>query len=230
MRLAGAAAVVFFLVGCGSTRLGHGRATLWVTRDRGAHVLLVRKVPAGLTAMEALAREAKVKTAYGGRFVQSIDGVSGSLGRRHDWFYFVNGYEGDVSAAAYTLRPSDIEWWDYRSWAKQMSVPVVVGGFPAQLRQENPSTGGSAIVLAATPRVLPAARAIGRLLDVEVEVGRDPSRVAPRSVSTVLVVPQHVVFHVTREGRALRFVISARDAVRVARNPALTWFRYEGLR
>src|SRR5207244_8014321 len=31
---------------------GHGTATIWITRDRGSHVLLVGHVPAGLTAMQ----------------------------------------------------------------------------------------------------------------------------------------------------------------------------------
>jgi len=115
------------LAGCGAT---HGTATVWVTRDRGARVLLVRHVPAGLTAIQGLERVAHVQTRYAGRFVQAIDGVSGSLTAQHDWFYFVNGYEGDRSAAEYRLHPGDVEWWDYRAWEHAMSVPVVVGAFP----------------------------------------------------------------------------------------------------
>ena len=115
------------LVGCGST---HGIATVWVTRDRGAQVLLVRHVPAGLTAMQGLERVAHVQTRYAGRFVQAIDGVAGSLTRQQDWFYFVNGYEADRSAAEYRLHPGDVEWWDYRPWRDLMQVPVVVGMFP----------------------------------------------------------------------------------------------------
>ena len=51
----------------------HGTATLWVTRDRGAHVLYAGTVPAGLTAMQALDRKRDITTRYGGRFVQSIE-------------------------------------------------------------------------------------------------------------------------------------------------------------
>ena len=119
------------LAGCGSAQ--RGTASVWVTRDRGAHVLLVRKVPAGLTAMQALQRVAHVGTRYGGRIVQSIDGISGSSTHQQDWFYFVNGYEADRGAAEYRLRPGDVEWWDYRSWRTAMQVPVVVGAFPEPL-------------------------------------------------------------------------------------------------
>ena len=107
--------LAFAVTGCGGER-EHGTATLWVTRDRGAQVLYTGTVPAGLTAMQALERARKVTTRYGGRFVQSIDGLDGSATQQHDWFYFVDGIEGDRSAAEVTLRPGDVEWWDYRSW------------------------------------------------------------------------------------------------------------------
>lgn len=122
------ALAVAALTGCGGGE--HGTATVWITRDGGAHLLLNRRVPAGLTAMQALDRAADIKTRYAGRFVQSINGIDGSVGARRDWFYFVNGYEGDRSAAEYQLRDGDVEWWDFRSWQDRMHVPVVVGAFP----------------------------------------------------------------------------------------------------
>ena len=90
---------------------------VWVTRDRGAHVLLMRTVPAGLTAMQGLDRVADIKTRYAGRYVQAIDGIEGSLTARRDWFYFVNGKLGDRSAAEVRLHDGDVEWWDYRRWS-----------------------------------------------------------------------------------------------------------------
>jgi hypothetical protein len=116
------------LAGCGGG--DGGTATVWVTRDRGAHVVLQREVPSGLTAMQALDRVADIDTRYGGRFVQAINGIEGSLGARRDWFYFINGYEGDRSAAEYRLHDGDVEWWDFRSWRTRMREPVVVGAFP----------------------------------------------------------------------------------------------------
>jgi Domain of unknown function (DUF4430) len=92
--------------------------------------LRARSVPAGLTAMQALDRVADVKTRYGGRFVQGIDGLEGSAGAQRDWFYFINGYEADRSAAEYRLHAGDVEWWDYRSWRSSGEARVVVGAFP----------------------------------------------------------------------------------------------------
>jgi hypothetical protein len=125
-----AALALVLLPGCGHERTGSGSASLWVTRDRGGTVLSVRTVPAGLTAMQALDRELDLKTTYGGRFVQSIEGVEGDASKRHDWFWFLNGIEADRSAADYRLHAGDVEWWDFRSWEDEMREPVVVGAFP----------------------------------------------------------------------------------------------------
>jgi Domain of unknown function (DUF4430) len=123
-------AAACLLAGCGEEAGGEGQAQLWITRDRGAEVVLTTSVPAGVSALEALRRKTDVETRYGGRFVQSINGIEGDLGRQRDWFWFVNGYEGDLSAADYDLHDGDVLWWDHRSWSGQMRQPVVVGTFP----------------------------------------------------------------------------------------------------
>jgi hypothetical protein len=92
--------------------------------------VLAERVPAGLTVMQALDSVADVTTRYGGRYVQAIDGVEGSLARQRDWFFFVNGIEPDRGAAEVRLRPGDVAWWDFRSWRDEMDQPVVVGAFP----------------------------------------------------------------------------------------------------
>jgi hypothetical protein len=117
--------------GCGAAGPGNtGTARLWITRDRGTTLLVSTTVPAGQTLMRALRSRAKVGTRYGGRFVQSIDGVRGSGSARRDWFWFVNGLAGDTSAAEYRLRAGDVAWWDYRDWTDDPELAVVVGAFP----------------------------------------------------------------------------------------------------
>lgn len=124
--------VALALAGCaGGERPGGGSATLWVTRDRGAVVVLEARVPAGQTLLRALRSKADVGTRYGGRFVQSIDGIEGSGSRQRDWFWLVNGYVGATSAAEYRLRDGDVAWWDYRSWRGDAeTLDVVAGAFP----------------------------------------------------------------------------------------------------
>ena len=192
-------------------------------------MLLVRTVPAGLTAMQALDREADVEKRYGGRYVQSIDGLEGNVGGRRDWFYFVNGIEGDRSAAEYRLRDGEILWWDYRSWRGRMREPVVVGAFPEPFRHGyDGRTRPVAVRYAAG--LQRGARAIGRLLHA--------SSVGP--LSAPIPADAHT-FHVVRGGMSftaslrdesdgagspVRFVLAG-DAVALARDPDRFRFRYQ---
>ena len=96
--------------------------------------MLTAEVPAGLTVLQALDQVADIETRYGGRFVQAIEGIEGSLAGRRDWFYFLNGIEPDVGAAEVRLRAGDVAWWDFRSWSGEMQQPVVVGAFPEPFR------------------------------------------------------------------------------------------------
>jgi hypothetical protein len=206
VRYAVGAVLALVLAGCGG-RGEHGSAAVWVTHNRGAAVVFTGTVPAGLTAMQALERVQKVSTRYGGRFVQSIGGVSGSLSGERDWFYFVNGVEEGVGATEVRLHPGDVEWWDYRSWSHgQMSVPVVVGAWPKPVAGNVTVTGAE-----------PAARVLGRVLHADGGTNR------------VIVTAQPVVFHGVSAAGHFTFWISAHDALRLAKNPALARFRYEGL-
>jgi hypothetical protein len=105
-------------------------ATMVVTRDLGARELIVRRVAPGQTVMAALRSIAPVHTRYGGRFVQSIRGISGSLTHTEDWTFFVNGLEARVGATDVTLHAGDRAWWDFRPWGDLPTVPAVVGSFP----------------------------------------------------------------------------------------------------
>jgi uncharacterized protein DUF4430 len=122
--------------GCG---LGPGPSVgdvqLTVTRDYGSDALLERSesdAPESETAMRVLDRSADISTRYGGRFVQSVDGIAGETrgGRRYDWFFYVNGVESPVGAAEYPLHGGYRVWWDYRDWTAAMRVPAVVGSYP----------------------------------------------------------------------------------------------------
>jgi hypothetical protein len=224
------ACAVVLLAGCGHERTGSGTASLWITRDRGASVLLVQTVPAGLTAMQALDKKADISTRYGGRYVQSIEGVEGDVSKRRDWFWFLNGIEADRSAAEYRLRPGDVEWWDYRSWSGEMREPVVVGAFPEPFLHGWDGKVRSVAVRYA-PGLRRGAQSIGRLLRA--------SSVQPLSVAAP---PDANVFFTVSGSE--RFVASLRDdssgdagspveftfagdAVELARSPDTFRYRYQ---
>jgi uncharacterized protein DUF4430 len=215
--------VALVLAGCGGGERTHGTATLWVTRDRGAHVVFRGEVPAGLTAMQALDRELDVTTRYGGRFVQSISGVEGSVTSERDWFYFVNGIEADRSAAEVRLRPGDVEWWDYRSWSRQMSVPVVVGAFPEPFLHGYDGKVGPAIVSYVRPGDAAGARAVARLLRGRVlPRGAVPPRDA--NLFRIGAGPPHLTAR-RLSGGGVEFDFAG-DALRLARHPGSVRYRY----
>jgi hypothetical protein len=106
-----------------------------VTRDFGSRVLRSTSAPrvrGAETVMSLLARNARVRTRYGGGFVQSIGGVAGGSerGRPVDWFYYVNGLEAPQGAAATRVHAGDHIWWDRHDWSQSDDIPAVVGSFP----------------------------------------------------------------------------------------------------
>ena len=138
------------LAGCGGSGRGHGTATLWVTRDRGAHVIFSGTVPAGSDGIRTVQGKLKVTTRYGGRYLQSVNGLAGSLTGQQDWFFYVNGIEGERSAAEVKIHPGDVLWWDFRRWTPStMHIAVVAGAYPQPFLRSPTSVVGSDRALAA---------------------------------------------------------------------------------
>jgi hypothetical protein len=207
------------LVGCGGGHgaggVARGTAALWITRDEGAHVILVTRVVAGQTAIRALERAVSVKTTYGGRYVQAIRGISGSLSAGRDWFYFVNGIAPDRGAADYVLHPGDVEWWDYRSWKGKPDVPVVVGAFPEPFVHGFGGKVRPAVVLG------PGAAKLARLLHARV------AATAPRGANVFRIVAGRARFSArVRDGGGVEFDYAG-DPAALARDPGRYRFRYE---
>jgi hypothetical protein len=132
IRASVALAATLALAGCG---LGAGNApahvSLLVTQGFGAQALLARpnpKIVGADTVMRMLERNASVRTAYGGGFVESINGLSG--GGSSDWFYYVNGVQAGKGAAETKLHNGDHVWWDRHDWSATETIPAVVGSFP----------------------------------------------------------------------------------------------------
>lgn len=124
--------------GCGlglGPGAGVGDVQLTVTREYGARLLLDTSVAAkeSDTVMRVLEREADVETRFGGGFVHSIDGVAEGQrgGDPYDWFFYVDGVESQIGAAAYDLSGGERIWWDHHDWATTNHVPAVVGSWPA---------------------------------------------------------------------------------------------------
>ena len=132
--VAAALAVAVLLAGCGiGAGPGTKQASVRVTANFGSELYgsaAEKQVPGSETVMSLLERHFKVTTRYGGGFVESIDGHSGSSGRARDWFYFVNGIQAPQGAAATDVHKGDHIWWDLHDWSVTDTVPAVVGSYP----------------------------------------------------------------------------------------------------
>jgi hypothetical protein len=216
VRLAAVLALTLALAGCGGGGREHGTATLWVTRDRGGQVIFAGAVPAGLDGIQAVERKLKVSTRYGGRFLQSIGGISGSLTDERDWFFFVNGIEGDRSATEVTLHPGDVLWWDYRRWSGgAMSVPLVVGAYPEPFLHGFPGRTS----------VVGADRAVATRIAAQVH-GVVDAKLTPRNYIVIggKLAPQAV--HIERFRNGVRLELGAAAARRLAANAHALRYRY----
>jgi len=210
-------ALLVLATGCGSKT--SGKAQVWITRDRGTVVVRTATVPAGLTAMQGLERVAKVEMRYGGRYVHGVDGVHEQ--GRDAWFYYVNGYLADRSAAEYRLRPGDVEWWDFRGWGDPAQDPVVVGAFPEPFLHGYDGKRRPAVVVSPD-------RGLGRKLARLVH-GRLGSGAANANVLEV-VARAHpgLSARIVRlqPGAPVRFILDAGLARRLLADPGLVRRRY----
>ena len=128
-----AIAIAFAVAGCGlGAGPGTGGVKLTVTDDFGTHQLAAisaAHVPGSETVMRMLERHFNIATRYGGGFVESIEGHSGSASQT-DWFYYVNGVEAPQGAATTAVHRNDRIWFDLHDWSATDSIPAVVGSFP----------------------------------------------------------------------------------------------------
>jgi len=112
-----------------------------ITRDFGRELMLGKTlaVASDTSAMAALMEVAEVETAYGGGFVDAINGVrsdySGSQKTKKDWFFYINGIQSNIGALDYTLHDGDVQYWDFHSWSFRHFIPAVIDSFPSVFRQ-----------------------------------------------------------------------------------------------
>lgn len=129
------------------------KVDLVVTKDFGHNKMFAKNV--GLVkdevGMEVLFRNLDIQTAYGGGFVNAINGLeskftfyTGSQRKKLDWFYWVNGILAPIGIAEYRPQPGDTIWWDYHDWSTTMFIPSVIGSYPQPFKSgfwgKNPGT------------------------------------------------------------------------------------------
>ncbi len=118
----------------GNAPTGPAQTEIIISRDFGSQTILVRNITPGQSVMDALQSVAKVKTAYGGGFVVSIDNISSDPGNNLAWFYYVNGFLANVGATHYIIHRGDVIRWDFHYWGNSMLLSAELADFPAMLQ------------------------------------------------------------------------------------------------
>lgn len=92
-----------------------------VSTGLGETVLLDTEISAAGNTIDFLASAAEIETTYGGKFVDSINGISTT--QDHAWFYYVNGELMGRGAASYIPEDGDIIQWDYHDYSDNPFEP-----------------------------------------------------------------------------------------------------------
>jgi len=103
-----------------------------ISLNYGAKIIKNVTAKPGESALSALKSIATVKTAYGGGFVKSIDGIGGDSSTQA-WFYYINGLLANVGANQYVLHAGDIMRWDYHPWKNRSFTTAELADFPEPL-------------------------------------------------------------------------------------------------
>lgn len=124
------------LVGAGCESGSQGPSTsVVVTRDFGTSTIAKAEsveATAGLTVLRQLETNHKIETAYGGRYVKSIDGVAED--GDSSWLFYVDGVESKMGATSIRLKPGAVVQWDIHPWQTVRGGGAIVGAYPKPLK------------------------------------------------------------------------------------------------
>ncbi|MBI2691768.1 MAG: DUF4430 domain-containing protein [Solirubrobacterales bacterium] len=122
--------------GCGSSGPTGPTTSVTVTRDFGAsEIARTQTVDStnGLTALRQLEAVHKVTTAYGGRYVKSINATAED--GDSSWLFYVDGVESDQGATSVRLKPGQVVQWDFHPWQTIRTGGAIVGAYPLPLKK-----------------------------------------------------------------------------------------------
>jgi len=121
----------------GSTAAAQKHCQVLISRNFGRDIIKNENLPfSGETSVMALMQDNfQVELAYGGSFINAIDGLkSGYTGEeqkeKKDWIYYLNGIAGEVGAADTMLADGNMLQWDYRDWSVSQTVGAMAGAYP----------------------------------------------------------------------------------------------------
>ncbi|MCT4621784.1 MAG: DUF4430 domain-containing protein [Marinisporobacter sp.] len=125
-------------IGCGEkSRVEDGKVQVIVSKGFGNEKLSEKAVDVAkdTNVIEVMEENFNIETAYGGGFINGIDGLKSEFTglknkKKIDWFYYVNGILSEVGAEDYYLNPKDIVIWDYHDWDNNIYGSSIIGAYP----------------------------------------------------------------------------------------------------
>ncbi|QZY55699.1 DUF4430 domain-containing protein [Crassaminicella profunda] len=125
-------------IGCGEKpSVGDGKVQVIVSKGFGNEKLSEKAVDVAkdTTVIEVMEENFNIETAYGGGFINGIDGLKSEFTglkkkKKIDWFYYVNGILSEVGADEYYLNPNDLVIWDYHDWDNNIYGSSIIGAYP----------------------------------------------------------------------------------------------------
>ncbi|NLK72020.1 MAG: DUF4430 domain-containing protein [Clostridiales bacterium] len=124
----------------GEDNTGKKDVEIIISKDFGNEILSINKHESkGDTVLDVMQANYEVETAYGGSFINGIDGiVSGFTGKKNrekvDWFYYVNGILAQIGSGDFEIRAGDVVIWDYHDWNYGTFFSSIIGAYPINFK------------------------------------------------------------------------------------------------
>lgn len=130
--------MIFSIVGCSNIEVSKNQnVNLIISKDFGSEEVYDEEleIKKDTSVMEIMEENLEIETAYGGGFINSINGIKSGFTdskdkKKVDWFYYVNGNLSQVGAEDYYLNSEDVVIWDYHDWSGENYISSIIGAYP----------------------------------------------------------------------------------------------------
>ncbi|MCT4507361.1 MAG: DUF4430 domain-containing protein [Tepidibacter sp.] len=130
--------LTFSLIGCGGTSISQNeKVNLIVSKNFANEQIYNEQLDfvKDTSVMEIMEEHLEIEKAYGGGFVNSINGLKSGFTdskdkKKLDWFYYINGNLAQVGSDDYYLSSGDTIIWDYHDWSSENYISSIIGAYP----------------------------------------------------------------------------------------------------
>lgn len=128
---------LLFTYGCNESIGNNGMVEIITSKNFGAEILSNKSLEIAdrTTVLDVMEEDYEIETAYGGDFVNGIDGLESGFTnqkdrKKVDWFYYINGILAQVGSGDYELTEGDLVIWDYHYWDQPAYLNSIIGAYP----------------------------------------------------------------------------------------------------